>query len=715
MPKSKKVRGIKRNLLTRLIKWLVKHPIHVSGVVFGFIFVFVGGLNDIVEFVQRWPENKELYLTIAGIIIFFTIIVGLIIYLRKYKSKLFHKYFKPEYAIILFAIFILGYWRYTIWQSEIDKDKTRIVVTEFLGENQLNSQVTQEILLQLNQAFSNEKGLEIIYIDKTILEQDGSKVARELGSRYLADLVFWGRYQYDNRGNIHITGHIENLTEDEILPESIVYKPNLKDIDSVTFTEEFSDEMTSIALLTRGIVHYGSGDCNKVVDLLSEIVKDDDPSSEIIDMDKVHLLLGNCWLVLQRFSTAEEAYLQAETIANNNNRTPFEEYHNLGFLYFSSNDTEQSIEYLSKAIEAKPDSVETYRIRGMVYTTTWNYKDASSDLSFVIDMNPSAENYVFRGFMYFFLNDLYAAETDAYKAIQINGNLHSAYTLLGAIKSYQGDQVNANAYLIKASQLSNESDESKFHILGPPIYLYPIKNSSTEDKVKEALSELTNNLQYLGQQQYFLSIGRANFMKGEIYYDLALSNFDSVIGINKDSIFSLMAYTTKGIILNSQGRFIEAIPNFERAIEIYNTSSDASIKQNFEGGFVFFPFYDNDRTVFFILAQIGIGSSHSGLGDFDVAKGEFDEAHSSISNFMITYDSGKASLGHNQLISLLYGSLAEGFESLDCNNPKSFDNKIFDNYYTSSIHLYNKALEFNPNQPLIYLHLQMPCIGKEIP
>jgi tetratricopeptide (TPR) repeat protein len=708
MPHKKDTYSKKQITPAKILKWLYKYPGYTSAAIINLIFIITGGLNDIVDFIQRFPENQKLYLTIIAIFLMLILCITIIVVLKKYRPHLFQKYIKPEYGIILLTIMILGYWTYAAWQTKIDIEKTRIVITEFAGESEVNAQVTQEILYQLNQALGKDEHVQIIYVDKIVAEQQGSSEARKLAKRYLADLILWGRYQYDNNGKIHITGHIENLMNSEILPESSSYKTELKDIDSVTLTEVFSQEITSIAMLTNGIIRYQNGDIQNALNLFLETISNSNIPTKVVTTDKLYVLIGNCQLMLQNFDNAEANYLNAIDIANKNNQIPFEAYYNLGLLYFFSDNPEKSIKFLSEAIDYKPDNIDSYRLRGLIYTRIWDYQDASTDLSFVINHEPTADNYILRGYMYVFLGDLDSAESDANTALKINRNSPPAYTLLGIIKLSHGDQAGASIYINKVAQLSNASNEWELQSLGPMMMMYP--SDSQKAKTEQALSYLSNNLHYLFEQQSYFLPGIANFQNGN--YDAALSYFDTAINIKNDDDIALFSYAYKGIILNSQGEFVNAITNFERAENIYNTlEKNKSTYQRFEGGFAFFPFNSNYKFIYIILSQIGNGLSHGFLGSPDIAKKEYDAANLSLSKLMSSFDSSKASPAHKQQIYYLYYSLGLGYEYLDCNNLSQLPSNSYENYYKFSVPLYKKALTIDPNQIGAVLRLQSPCLG----
>ena len=116
-----------------------------------------------------------------------------------------------------------------------------LVVAQFDGpEDQYG--LRAELLEQLRAAFADEPNVRIVALNEAITAGEGSAYARQVGEKYLADLVLWGWYRPTK--NPRLTLHIENLAdqsthtylEGTLQKNSVILRPaaTLSDLDSFT-------------------------------------------------------------------------------------------------------------------------------------------------------------------------------------------------------------------------------------------------------------------------------------------------------------------------------------------------------------------------------------------------------------------------------------------------------------------------------------------------
>jgi len=97
------------------------------------------------------------------------------------------------------------------------------------------------------------------------------------------------------------------------------------------------------------------------------------------------------------------------------------EYHNLGNDYYKIGEFDKAVEHYNKALEIRPDLLETFFNRGLAYTRKGLYDKAIEDLTKVIELNPNlAEAYYTRGLVYEYKQDYAQAITEYNKALEVD-------------------------------------------------------------------------------------------------------------------------------------------------------------------------------------------------------------------------------------------------------------------------------------------------------
>ena len=94
----------------------------------------------------------------------------------------------------------------------------------------------------------------------------------------------------------------------------------------------------------------------------------------------------------------------------------------------SQKEYEESIKHYTQATQSKPDFLEAYYNRGVVFATTGNYDDAIADFDVTIGFNSyDADAYNQRGIAYYKLKKYKEAIADYTKATQLKPDLADAY------------------------------------------------------------------------------------------------------------------------------------------------------------------------------------------------------------------------------------------------------------------------------------------------
>lgn len=101
------------------------------------------------------------------------------------------------------------------------------------------------------------------------------------------------------------------------------------------------------------------------------------------------------------------------------------EYHNLGNDYYKLGDFQKAVEHYSRAIELKPDMLESYFNRGLAYTRMHDFGRAINDHSSVIRLDPElVEAYYTRGLLYEYMKDYESAIGDYNKVLSLKPDYH---------------------------------------------------------------------------------------------------------------------------------------------------------------------------------------------------------------------------------------------------------------------------------------------------
>ncbi|MBU0762820.1 MAG: AAA family ATPase [Candidatus Altiarchaeota archaeon] len=105
------------------------------------------------------------------------------------------------------------------------------------------------------------------------------------------------------------------------------------------------------------------------------------------------------------------------------------EYHNLANDYYKIGEFQKAIDHYNKALELRPDLLETYFNRALAYTRMSQYDKAMEDLNKVIELNPNlAEAYYTRGLVHEYKLEYDLAILDYNKSLEVDPSYSKAET-----------------------------------------------------------------------------------------------------------------------------------------------------------------------------------------------------------------------------------------------------------------------------------------------
>jgi protein O-mannosyl-transferase len=218
-------------------------------------------------------------------------------------------------------------------------------------------------------------------------------------------------------------------------------------------------------------------------------------------------------------------------------------YNNRGISHNSLGNYRQAMQDFAKAIEIKPNYIESYYNRGLAYNGLGNYRQALEDFNKTIEKIPgNADPYISRGIAYNGLGNYRQALEDFNKSIQMRPGHAGAYSN------------RANAYI----SLGN--------------YTQALEDYNEAIRLK-ADSEII-----------YYDRGTLYTMHGQ--YQLAIEDFSKTISLNPNYI---KAYNNRGLTYTQMGLYQKGIENFNEAIRLKSDYADAYINR----AYVYFNQGDN--------------------------------------------------------------------------------------------------------------------------
>ncbi|MDZ8091576.1 MAG: tetratricopeptide repeat protein [Nostoc sp. DedQUE05] len=268
----------------------------------------------------------------------------------------------------------------------------------------------------------------------------------------------------------------------------------------------------------------------------------------------------------------------------------------LSVAYRKSNQLEQALRAIDKAIQQQPNNPNLYNEKNVILDSLKRYTEAEIAVNKAIDINPRAAFYNNRGILYYEQKKWDLALDDFNKAIAINPTYTDAYNNRGVLYKEQKkwdlalDDFNkaivinptyANAY----GKRGNLYQEQKKWDLALDDYNKAIAINPTY-----ANAYINRGLLYKKQKKWDLALddynkaiainptyAEAYYNRGNFYYeqkkwDLALDDYNKAIAINPTLAD---AYNNRGVLYKEQKKWDLALDDFNKAIAINPTLADA--------------------------------------------------------------------------------------------------------------------------------------------
>ena len=232
-------------------------------------------------------------------------------------------------------------------------------------------------------------------------------------------------------------------------------------------------------------------------------------------------------------------------------------YYEIALARITTDDADDVLVNLSKAIDLNPNYVDAYFLRGLIYGSQYDFDKAIADFEKVVELDPShtdakamhADAYAARGADYALEKNYDKAIADFERAIELDPDkaefkaaAAATYFLRGATRYEEGDNESAFTDLDRAI-----SDIEKIIELDPD-------NSEVRIAIGEA----------------YLVRGIAHFQGGN--YDRAIADLERAIELENTAAdlkeAAAYAYLRRGVSHAEGGDHDRAIADFNRAVEI---------------------------------------------------------------------------------------------------------------------------------------------------
>lgn len=570
---------------------------------FSFIFAIMTGVTTIFQFWQLFEGNQdETIWKTAGLALLVFIIslfyIGWIYDRSPNQSvQVFNWIQKSARALFILSLILgIGSGVYISNRNEERNQKFVVLVLDFYGPEPENYQVRQTLANQIEDAlspFSSES--EVVETAIQIEEGEGKTEAVELGKKYQADLVLWGRYQVIN-SSVRVTVHVANLAElsRKTLPDEDY--TDATPSDDLTFVDKLSGQSRAMALFISGMTRYEIDDYAEAEKRIGMAIEQGEWPDQLESKAVLYFYRGYARLKLKRYEDsikdfdhvielleAQESEKTPRRLSKTlNNRgqvykslgqvddaisdfknailvdsTYLNPYFSLGITYGDIEKYDLARETFQKILNMNPDNVGAYNNIGVTYNRQNDYTTAIEYFKNALKINPNYYlSYCNRGFSYEKQEQLEPAFQDYMRCMSLNPEYPKAYSGLGYIYALQKNYESSIENFSVAISLD-------------PTYSIAFYNRGLSYKnlgmIDPAISDFKNAIRL--DANYL----NAHMSLGNIYgdnlkeYDLARTEYRKVIEIEPNNAF---AYNNIGATYKNQKDYATAIQYFEKALNI---------------------------------------------------------------------------------------------------------------------------------------------------
>ncbi len=465
-----------------------------------------------------------------------------------------------------------------------------ILVADFDGPDAKVYGVTETVIRQLRQATEKYPDVEVQALNKSVTEQEGSKVAQIEGKRRKAAIVLWGWYRTPG-DVVPVSVHFEVLHPVKELfnlgqsASGSIQQATIADLRSFSLQSHLSNEMTYLSLFVLGMARRAAGNGDEAIARFSDALRQTKEPFSSLNQSVVYFYRGLTYLLKGESDRALADFTEAIKLQP----ALGDAYVNRAMLYRDKGDQGRALADANEAVRLKPHMPAAYNNRGLIYLQTEDYDRAIADFDETLKVLANAHN--------------------AADAIQPDG------IPFGTISS-------ADRAVPAMNFLFTELSDYIVYINRGSAYL-------SKGDPERALADFDHAIK-LRPGPVFGYVNRAAAYFAKKDYDHALADLDHAIKVRPD--FALL-YGKRASIYYQKGDYPRALADFNQAIKL---QPDSGFFYDARGGF-YANRDDPDRAIADFGEAIRLqpdsispylyrGTLYRKQGHYDRALADFNEA-----------------------------------------------------------------------------------------
>lgn len=263
--------------------------------------------------------------------------------------------------------------------------KTLVLVADFDGPEPQKYRIKDAIIDQLQADLQAYKDVEVQSLRQVFTAGgNGSRNAREEGSRLHAAMIIWGWYSVTPAA-VPISVHLELLKDGFALPscgsKSTGFQTaSLSDLINFKLQSNLSKEASYMTLIATGMARYASGDWAGAATRFSDALSRSNMGS--VDPGAVHVLRGNAYYYEHNTFGAVYDYGKALSLG----KYPGAHY-GLGVVYAQRGELKSALEEFNRTVDQAPEYEMAVYWRGLVSEKLGLLNAALGDYSKALALN----------------------------------------------------------------------------------------------------------------------------------------------------------------------------------------------------------------------------------------------------------------------------------------------------------------------------------------
>ncbi len=321
-------------------------------------------------------------------------------------------------------------------------------------------------------------------------------------------------------------------------------------------------------LLSLSSLYYNQQRYDEAILQLNKIIT---IANNEFSSDIYYYNIASCYEKKEDFIQAAKFFQKAIDIDSGK----FEYFARLGFVKGKMGLFLEAIKEYNKALTFNPSDQKTLLYLGLSFIEVKNYNAAIIVLDKLVKINSISEYYIARGIAYLFIGNEKSAETNFWKAIELNNGSHVSYYYLGQLYTSQGENDRALKQYLKAIEYAKEqgSENEPYYIktgesyfaLGMHLEAVDMFITAINSNIHHPLYSLLNNNLLTNHKNKILVLKNSNSYDEQVN----LGNLYFILGRYDEA---LIKYRTALKIDNSNANCHEYIGDIELQMANYKSA-----------------------------------------------------------------------------------------------------------------------------------------------